>query len=158
MNDRELKAISVCRYFNAGFMVLVALFFFLVPGAIVIRELSDPGIRSAGIPRSAWRLHKTMSAKYEEWATRRVKSSRASKLSTDNISGTEWPLFGSVFYLWGTESLQDAWDRDHRFAEIAPNVHAKGAIEAAARLVADPGQANWVKRENYLKKEDAFYR
>jgi hypothetical protein len=161
MNIPEYKAIGLCRCFNAVFLIFAALFFFLVPAATVIRDLSDPNIRSAGIPRSAWKLHRVLSPQYEQWARRRLESTRAAKLSTRNISGTEWPLFGSVFYLWATESLQAAWEKDPRAASVAPKVYARGAIEAATRLVIDPGQANWVKihwGENYLKRENVFYR
>ena len=160
MSNSEPKAISLCRYFNAAILILFSLFFFLIPGATVIHDLSDPGIRSAVIPWSAWRLHRALTPQYERWAGERLDSARATQLSTRNISGTEWPLFGSVFYLWATESLQDAWEKDHAVA-IAPKVYAKGAIEAATRLVIDPKQANWVKihwGENYLKRENVFYR
>ncbi len=153
--------ISICRYFNAAVMVLISLFFFLIPGITVVRDLSDPNIRSAGIPQSAWKLHQTLSPRLEEWASERLDSKRAAELSTSNISGTEWPLFGSVFYLWATESLQDAWEKDHSASVMAPNVYAKGAIEAATSLVIDPTQANWVKihwGENYLKTENVFFR
>ncbi len=160
MSTSEQKAIRLCRYFNAAVLILFSLFFFLMPGVTVVRDLSDPGIRSGGIPRSAWRLHRALTPQFERWARERLDSPRATQLSTRNISGTEWPLFGSVFYLWATESLQDAWEKDHG-AAIAPKVYAQGAIEAATRLVIDPKQANWVKihwGENYLKRENVFYR
>jgi hypothetical protein len=153
--------INICRYGNAAITVLVALFFFLLPGVAVIHELSDPNIRSAGIPRLAWKLHRTLSPKFSKWAGERLDSKRAAGLSTSNISGTEWPLFGSVFYLWATESLQDDWEKDHSSGAIAPSVYARGAIEAATKLVIDPAQANWVKihwGEYYLKTENVFYR
>ena len=153
--------INICRYFNAALLIFVAFFLFLIPGFTVIHELSDPNIRSAGMPQSAWKLHQAMSPNFEKWAMERLDSKRAAGLSTDNISGTEWPLFGSVFYLWATESLQDAWEKDHAANVVAPNVYAKGAIEAVTRLVVDPTQANWVKihwGENYLKTENVFYR
>jgi len=153
--------IKICRYGNAAILVLIALFFFLLPGVTVVQELTDPGIRSAGIPQSAWKLHQTFSPKLEQWAKERLDSKRAAELSTSNISGTEWPLFGSVFYLWATESLQDAWEKDHSTSAIAPSVYAKDAIEAVTKLVIDPTQANWVKihwGEKYLKTENVFYR
>jgi len=152
---------GICRYFNAAVMVLISVFFFLIPGGIVVRELSDPNIRSAGIPQSAWKLHRNLSPQFERWATERLNSKRAIELSTSDISGTEWPLFGAVFYLWSTESLQDAWEKDHSSGVVAPNVYANGAIEAAASLAIDPAQANWVKihwGKNYLKTENVFYR
>jgi hypothetical protein len=152
--------IGICRYFNAAVLILFSSFFFLIPGATVVHDLSDPNIRSAGIPQSAWRLHRTLTPKYERWAKERLDSTRATELSTNNVSGTEWPLFGSVFYLWATESLQDAWEKNNPVG-VAPKVYARGAIEAATRLVIDPKQANWVKThwgENYLKRENVFYR
>ena len=159
--NRAGVLISICRFVNATVMVLIALYFFLIPGVTVVHELSDPNIRSAGIPGTAWKLHRSLSPKYEKWAQSRLDSKRAAELSTANISGTEWPLFGSVFYLWATESLQNAWEKSHSPSAVAPNIYAKGAIEAATRLVIDPTQANWVKihwGDNYLKTENVFYR
>jgi hypothetical protein len=159
--NNGLGVVNICRYFNAAIIVLVSLFFFLIPGLTVIHDLSDVNISSPGIPRSAWKFHQILSPKYEQWARERLDSKRAAELSTSNISGTEWPLFGSVFYLWATESLQDAWEKDHSVSSIAPNIYAKGAIEAATSLVIDPTQANWVKMHwgtNYLKTENVFYR
>jgi hypothetical protein len=153
--------IGVCQYFNNAVLVVIALFFFLIPGIAVIHALSDPNIRSGGIPRSAWKLHRVLSPQFEQWAGKRLGSTRAAELSTSNISGTEWPLFGAVFYLWATESLQDEWERGHSPGAIAPKVYASGAIEAATRLVVDPTQANWVKLhwgKIYLKTENVFYR
>ena len=153
--------IRICRFFNAAILVLIALCFFLIPGVVVIHDLSDPNIRSAGIPRSAWKFHRNLSPKFEQWARKRLDSTRAAELSTSNISGTEWPLFGAVFYLWSTESLQDEWEKGHSPDSVAPKVYARGATEAATRLVIDPTQANWVKihwGKNYLKTENVFYR
>ena len=54
-------------------------------------------------------------------------------MSIYDISGTEWPIFGTVFYLWATESLQEAWEKDPALARVAPKEYARGAIEAALR-------------------------
>ena len=153
--------VSICHYFNAAVLVLFALCFFLVPGVAVIHALSDPSIRTGGIPRSAWKLHRVLSPQFEQWAGKRLSSTRAAELSTSNISGTEWPLFGAVFFLWATESLQDEWERGHSPSTVAPKIYSRGAIEAATCLVIDPMQANWVKvhwGKNYLKTENVFYR
>ena len=153
--------IVVCRCSNAAILILASLFFLLIPAAVVTCTLLDPNIRSAGIPRCAWRFHRDLSPRFERWAKQRTGSTRAAELSTSNISGTEWPLFGTVFYLWATESLQDEWEKGHSPYAVAPNVYARGAIEAATRLVMDPTQANWVKIHwgtNYLNSENIFYR
>lgn len=154
-------AIRGCLYFNTTVLALIALFFFLIPALTVVHELADPNLRVAGIPRSAWTLHENLSPRFEQWARERLDSKRAAELTIYNISGTEWPLFGSVFYLWGTESLQDEWEKNHGSGTVAPNIYARGAIEAATQLVVDPGQANWVKIHwgtNYLRTENVFYR
>jgi len=152
---------GICRYSNAAVLVLIALLFFLIPGVITIHDLSDPNIRSAGIPQSAWKLHRALSPQFERWAGKRLASTRATELPITNFSGTEWPLFGAVFYLWATESLQAEWEQGHSPYTVAPKVYAHGAIEAATRLVIDPKQANWVKLhwgKKYLKTENVFYR
>lgn len=159
--ERLRSLIGFSRCFNMVVAIALSLFFFLIPAGIVVRELADSNIRSAGIPQAAWEIHRSLSPKFEEWANHRLDSDRAIELSTEDISGTEWPLFGSVFYLWATESLQEAWEKDHAISKVAPNVYAKGAIEAATRLVIDPKQANWVKvhwGNNYLTNENVFYR
>ena len=161
MSGSDSGLVRVCRYSNAAVLILFSLFFFIVPGVTVVFELADSGVRSPTIPKSAWRLHRSLSPRYERWARTRLASSRAAELSTSNISGTEWPLFGSAFYLWATESLQEAWDKDHSAAAVAPNVYARGAIEAATDLVIDPTQASWVKThwgDSYLTNENVFYR
>lgn len=82
-------------------------------------------------------------------------------MDTFNISGTEWPVFSSVFYLWSTEALQKAWEEDPSLSEVMPAKYARGTIEAATALIADPGHAKWVKDhwgEDYLKRENLFYR
>ena len=152
---------GICHCANAAILVLSALYFFLIPGAVTVHDLSDPNIRAAGIPRSAWKLHRSLSPQFERWAKERLDSKRAAELPTSDISGTEWPLFGTVFYLWATESLQDEWEKGHPPGAVAPKVYARGAIQAATRLVMDPTQANWVKihwGKNYLKTENVFYR
>ena len=86
---------------------------------------------------------------------------RAEGLSTTDISGTEWPLFGSVFYLWGIENLQSAWDAGDHTAGEDPKAFARDAIIAASELVIDPKHASWVKKhwgDDYLHGENVFYR
>ena len=160
-STRPPVPIGLCRYTNSAVLILVSLFVFLLPAVRVICDLSDPNIRSAGIPRSAWRLHRSLSPRFEQWARQRLGAKRAAELPITNISGTEWPLFGTVFYLWATESLQDEWEKGHPAGAVAPNVYARGAIQAATRLVLDPTQASWVKVHwgtNYLKTGNIFYR
>lgn len=154
------RPIVFCRLVNGILMMLLLAVVFLAPALIVLNDLRDARIWMGGIPVAAWRQHRALSPKYAHWAQQRLASDRGLELSTDNISGTEWPLFGSVFYLWATEALQDNWDTNQP-AFTAPNIYAREAIDAAAALVIDPKQAGWVKKHygtNYLTQQNTFYR
>ncbi len=150
----------VVRYGNLIAITLLALHFFIVPAFLVIYFICDPNLHGPGVPKMAWWAHRRLSPKYERWATERL-SLPTGNANTEDISGTEWPLFGSVFYLWSTESLQQGWENGDRWSATAPAVYAKGAIEAAAALVTAPTQAAWVEKhwgKEYLHNENVFYR
>lgn len=155
------KRSKIWRLIRAVVYLGIGLYFFLIPGFTLVGDLNDLALRSAAIPRAAWRLHENLAPRYAAWAKERLASQRAAHVETENVAGTEWPLFGSVFYLWSLESLQKEWLLDHSRASMAPAVYARPAIEAAVNLVTDPNQAAWVKRywgENYLHQQDLFYR
>lgn len=153
--------LRLMRHIKALVMVILAWFFFLSPGWTSFRVINDPGTRSDRIPDAAFTWHRSLTPKYAAWARARVGSGKATQLSLHDISGTEWPIFGSVFYLWATESLQEAWEKGQRKTDDPPIEYAKDAIDASIRLIADPNHANWVKRHwgnDYLHQENVFYR
>ncbi len=155
------KLASICVYGVSGIILFLAVYLFAIPAGILVHDLRDPALYTGEIPRFAFRWHRALSQEYEPWAVERVASRKATDLSTYNIPGTEWPIFSSVFYLWATEALQDAWEKDPTLAPIMPTEYAQGAIEAAASLVADPNHATWVKDywgDDYLERENLFYR
>jgi len=155
------KALLVCVRVNAIVIIALCSFVFILPAGTVIRSLQDPGLDGSAVPRCVWSWHLALSPRYAEWARRRVASGAAGRLTTKDIAGTEWPLFGSVFYLWATEGLQQAFEENPKLASSAPNQYARDAIEAATALVADPNHAGWVRQhwgESYLETENLFYR
>ena len=159
MSDAPIRPAAVCAYGNAAIIAASALYFFVAPVVILLFDFADPALHGPGIPQCAWRWHRALTPKYARWARERMRSGRAENLSPEKISATEWPLFGSVFYLLGTEALQKDWEAHP--AGVAPKVYAREAIDAAADLVADPGQAGWVKKRygaKYLHEDDCFYR
>lgn len=154
------RPIIFCRLLNGSLMILLFATVLLAPAVIVLNDLRDARIRTGGIPDAAWKQHRALSPRYACWARQRLASNRGRELATTDISGTEWPLFGSVFFLWATEALQDDWDTN-KSAFDAPKVYAREAIEAATALVIDPKQAGWVQKHygtNYLTHENTFYR
>jgi len=145
----------------AGLWLLASLAGFFYPAYFLTRSIFDPALNHPGTPAIARQLHTSLAGRYARWATARVEGGRATALDGHDVSGSEWPLYGSVFYLWGEEALQAQWEKDHTLFAEEPRVFARAAIDAAARLVADPGHAHWVRvywGANYLHKEDVFYR
>ena len=146
---------------NSAAVAILAAFFFIYPPIRAVLDINDPALREPGTPKAAWRLFKNLTTRYANWAKERVARGRAEGLSTADISGTEWPLFGSVFYLWGVENLQLAWDGGDHSAGEEPKSFARDAIIAASELVTDPKSASWVKKHwggDYLHRENVFYR
>ncbi|HEV7404635.1 MAG TPA: hypothetical protein VGO11_16965 [Chthoniobacteraceae bacterium] len=149
------------RIFRASLLALIGVAAGLYPAYFLTRVIFDPALNGAGLSLPARRLHESLAGRYASWATKRVASGKATLLSHEDISGTEWPLYGSVFYLWAEEELQAQWERDHSLFKEEPRRFARPAIDAAARLVADPGHAAWVKKHwgaSYLEQENLFYR
>jgi len=152
---------TVCKYGNAAIAIFIAGWFFIGPGLIFLRDLSDPALRGPEIPRIAWRLHRALTPRYARWARARVASGKAAHLHLYDVPSTEWPMFGSVYYLWATEALQKAWDQDNSLAPEPPRVYARATIVAAVDLIVDPIHHTWVKTHwgaDYLHTENVFFR
>ncbi|HLH55489.1 MAG TPA: hypothetical protein VKY92_17950 [Verrucomicrobiae bacterium] len=151
---------NIVRLNSAGLAVL-ALIFLIYPATRVFLDIRDPALREPGTPKVAWRIFKHLTPRYAAWARNRLTDGRAEKLSTKDISGTEWPLFGSVFYLWAVENLEQAWEAGDHSPGTEPKIFARDAVLAASDLVVDPKQAAWVKThwgDDYLHRENVFYR
>lgn len=158
-SDARMKKFAV--YAGAVTMCGFAVFYLLVPAALVTRRICDPGLMEARIPGFAFDTHRALSPQIERWARSRVEGSAAGRLSVNDISGTEWPLFSAVFYLDATRCLHTAWQSDPGLAAADPLAVGRGAVEAVAELLADPAHAKWVRDhygDEYLTRENVFYR
>ena len=152
----------VIQFIFGSALVVTGLWFALLPGAVSIWYLcTDAGLRGDGPSSFAIRVHQRLTARYPGYARERIASGAATELSIEQIGETEWPLFGSCFYLWATESLQSQWEKDPERFPGQPRIYAYEAIEAAKDVVIDPGHATWVKEHwgaDYLQQENCFYR
>jgi hypothetical protein len=145
------------RWALALFCAFLSVYVCFPPGVKLIGYLRDPALKNGRIPSAAWDLSQTLAPRYAAWAKSRVEQEHDPK----SVSGTEWPLFGSVFYLQAMEALQQEWQAGHKGSAIAPVVYAGDSIDAAAELITDPGQAEWVRQywgKDYLYHADLFYR
>ncbi|MFW6151731.1 MAG: hypothetical protein ACOC6C_02030, partial [Verrucomicrobiota bacterium] len=152
---------SAVKYGNNLILVFLAVWFFIAPGFLVIRHLSDPALGNKDIPALTWSIHSDLTPRYGEWARKRVASGKAGSLGLYNVPDTEWPMFGSVYYLWATENLQAAWEKDNSLAEEEPRVYARETIEAAVNLIMDPVHHTWVRQHwgnDYMHDRNVFFR
>ena len=143
------------------FLLTLGVFLFLYPGVRVSYELASLDRETVNTDRFAFAVHRKLAPKYERWAANRLASGRAGTHTTDDLVETEWPLFGSVFFLWATDSLQAAWENDPSLSPSPPKAYAAGAINAVADLLADPNHGKWVRDhwgDDYLHRENVFYR
>jgi hypothetical protein len=137
-----MKNLILCLKINALIMFFISVYAFIIPTFIIVYNLQDEGLHSNKVPHCVFYWHKALSPKFEKWAKERVKTGAAAKLSTLDVSGTEWPIFSSVFYLWATEAIQEAYQENPKLASSAPKDYACGAIDAAAALIVDANHAS----------------
>jgi hypothetical protein len=155
------KQLTLCVNINAAIIIVLSFYALIIPAGMLIRSLRDPCLYSGSQLRCAFHWHRALSPRYEKWARWRVESGAAATLTSTDIAGTEWPVFGSVFYLWATEELQEVHYMNPTLASFSPRSYARGAISAAAELIVDPNHAAWVREhwgDDYLTKENLFYR
>lgn len=163
MTQRKRKGLNLARV-SIGLIIFGAgLWFFLTPSVIVGWYIAtDKGLSGAGVSKFAYSRHQLISDDYARYARERIGSGKAESLKSWQIAETEWPLFGSAFYLWSTESFQKAWEKDPSLSEEAPKIYAREAIDAAKDLILDRGHARWVQnhwgKDAYLTRENVFYR
>ena len=155
------RRLLLCGYANAVVCLVLAVYFLIIPGILVVGFMQDPALHGKGIPRIAWWVHRHVTPRYERWARERTASGEAAHLALYDVPSTEWPMFGCVFYLWATEALQDAWERDHSLAPEAPAVYARGTLDAALDLILDPVHHSWVRTHwgaDYMHTQNVFFR
>lgn len=155
------KMAYFCSIANKVVIAMLAVYFFIIPVFIIMYDIADPNIGGREIPKIAWRVHKAISPGYAKWAKKRIESGIAAHLNLYDVPSTEWPIFGSVFYLMATENLQKEWERNNSLSPQAPAVYARETIEAAKNIVVDSVHHTWVKQhwgDDYMHTENVFFR
>ena len=115
----------------------------------------DSQLSQTGESRLVPRWFESAAGRYLSWANTYLDTNYAQSLYHDDIPATEWPMFGSVFFLVTAEELQKQGKIDATQGTI------REAVEKAAEIVASPVTATWVKTkwgDGYLEKENVFYR
>ena len=158
MKIQKKTAQNILIVLNSSGLLFIAFYYFIAPSFIITKSANEEGIKTEGISPFAKSLHQKISAEFEPWAEERVAEGKAEKLELSDISGTEWPLFGSVFYLWSTENIFRELPEKDKESFLKYSLRS---ANAAVELIVDPKHATWVRKhwgENYLHHQNVFYR
>ena len=140
----------------SGVVIALSLMLFIYPAITICAVLMDSQLRRTGESRLVPLWFTSAAGRYLSWANMYLDTNYAKSLHHDDIAATEWPIFGSVFFLVTAEDLQAARQdrRDPREPFARPSKRLR-------EIVASPVTATWVKTkwgDSYLEKENVFYR
>jgi len=128
---------------------------FLYPSFTILRMLADGRFRRTGELRQIAPWFRSVARRYAAWADGYLRTEYATKQPHDAVAPTEWPMFGSVFFLVTAEDL-------HREGIVdAARGSLREAVDKAVQIVMSPATATWVRTkwgDGYLDRENVFYR
>jgi hypothetical protein len=139
----------------SGLVIAISLALFLYPAVIVGLLAFDSQLHQTGQSRLVPMWFNAAAGRYLSWANTYIETNYAKSLRDNEIAATEWPIFGSVFFLVTAEDLQ----RQGRIDATRGTV--REAVEKAAQIVVSPETATWVRTkwgDTYLERENVFYR
>lgn len=134
--------------------VTVAACFFFYPALTLVKLAHDSGIHKDGQPADFDQWFIQTAKRYRRWAQGYLATRQAEATAVNDVAGTEWPLFGTVFFLASADELlqQGKIERDEEMMS---------AMDLAVRVVTDPSTATWVQAKwgpDYAQRENLFYR
>jgi len=136
-------------------VVALSLAFLIYPAVIICAVMVDPQLRHSGESRWVPLWFESAAHRYVSWSDAYLNSKYAESLRHDDVAATEWPMFGSAFFLVAAEDL-------HAQGKInATKGVVRQAVDNAAAIVASPVTATWVRTkwgDDYLERENVFYR
>ena len=146
----------------AGVLILLKMILFIYPAIIITLVIIDPELKSSGQSQLVPMWFKTTASKYHSWACNYLRTDYAVSQNSYDVAATEWPMFGSVFFLLTAQELQEQGKID------ATNGNIRLAVDKAVEIVSSEKTATWVKKKwkrsyletgkSYLEKENVFYR
>jgi hypothetical protein len=136
-------------------VIVLALLLLIYPAITICIVVMDSKLRTAGECRLVPAWFKSAAGRYLSWANMYLDTNYGGSIQHDDIPATEWPMFGSAFFLVTAEDLQQRGQIDATQGTI------REAVDKAAEIIASPVTATWVKTkwgDGYLEKENVFYR
>ena len=120
-------------------VIAISLLLFIYPAVIVGLLAFDSQLDQTGQSRLVPMWFNAAAGRYLSWANTYIETNYAKSLHHNDIPATEWPIFGSVFFLVTAEDLQRQGHID------ATRGTVREAVEKAAQIVVSPETATWVR-------------
>jgi len=142
-------------------MVVVAWCFFFYPAYICIKLTSNPVLHAGGIPQFVFSQFEKTSISYNKWANEYLESHKAESFGSDCSPNTEWPVFGSAYYLLTAEEIVKKLENNDDPTSKRIIKTARETSKVAAEVLADPKTGSWSRNlwgDSYRDKENLFYR
>lgn len=136
-------------------IIVLALACCIYPAGVIVRSLFDSELKATGRSQSLPAWFEAAAARHSSWAEAYLRSDMAETVHHTEVAVTEWPMFGSVFFLLTAQQLDDDGLVDANEGVI------REVVEKSAAIVASPKTATWVREkwgDDYLEKENLFYR
>ena len=155
-NNPELTPVRFyLRILRTMIVLCIVPVLFIYPLYVTTVLIFDKQLRETGQSRFVASWFEGATGRYLSYTDDFLKTGYAESVSGENVAGTEWPMFGSVFYLLTAEELMKSGEISINQAEILD------AVEKAALIITDPVTATWVRQQwgtAYLETENVFYR
>ena len=156
MKGNTWQSVKLTLSLGIAFLIIaLALALCIYPAFVVARLLLDAELKATGHPQALPEWFEASSARHLKWAEAYLASDMALEVEHTEVAATEWPMFGSVFYLVTAQELHQ------RGLVDAGNGTIREAVERSAEIVASPKTATWVRTkwgDDYLERENLFYR
>jgi hypothetical protein len=111
-------------------------------------------VRTTARPPGHVASFRATAGRYRSWARDYLESRRGAAVHSEDVAATEWPMFGSVFFLLSSQELL-------REGALRLDDETREGLRLAAEVVAHPATATWVRAKwgnDYLERENVFYR
>jgi hypothetical protein len=118
-------------------VAVVVWYFFFYPAFVCIKLASNPVLHGGGIPDFVFSQFEKTSLSYKKWAEDYLKSHKAESFGSDCSPDTEWPVFGSAYYLLTAEEIVKKLEDKEDPASKRIKKIAKEASKTAAEVLAD---------------------
>jgi hypothetical protein len=144
----------VLRLIGTVAVILTAFCLGFFPAVTTARVAFSSSMRQHGRIDFLASWFRATQRRHDRWMQDYGKTQRAASIASGDVAATEWPMFGSAFFILSAEGLLES-------GEIALTDDLRKTLRDTALLIANPTTGTWVQRKwgsTYLEKEDVFYR